>query len=93
MANHVLGSVLCSPGCFSVYRAAAIRDVLPIYSSKVDNSFDFLTKDMGMFNKYIYIFFAKYTVRTWLSLDRHANTCQLKDVLIPSWLFYFIWHL
>lgn len=47
VANHVLGSVLCSPGCFSVYRAAAIRDVLPIYSSKVDTSFDFLTKDMG----------------------------------------------
>ena len=47
MANHVLGSVLCSPGCFSVYRAAAIRDVLPIYSTKVDNSHDFLTKDMG----------------------------------------------
>ena len=47
VANHVLGSVLCSPGCFSVYRAAAIRDVLSIYSSKVDSSFDFLTKDMG----------------------------------------------
>ena len=30
-----------------MYRAAAIRDVLPIYASKVDNSFDFLTKDMG----------------------------------------------
>ena len=47
VANHVLGSVMCSPGCFSVYRAAALRDVLPIYSSKVDSSFDFLTKDMG----------------------------------------------
>ena len=47
VANDVLGSVLCSPGCFSVYRAAALRDVLPIYSSKVNNSTDFLTKDMG----------------------------------------------
>ena len=47
VANHVLGSVLCSPGCFSVYRAAALRDVLPIYSSKVDSPSDFLTKDMG----------------------------------------------
>ena len=47
VANHVLGSVMCSPGCFSVYRAAAIRDVIPLYSSKVDSSFDFLTKDMG----------------------------------------------
>ena len=47
VANDVLGSVLCSPGCFSVYRAAALRDVLPIYSSKVTSSVDFLTKDMG----------------------------------------------
>ena len=30
-----------------MYRASALRDVLPIYASKVDNSFDFLTKDMG----------------------------------------------
>ncbi|KXJ20581.1 Chitin synthase 6 [Exaiptasia diaphana] len=47
VANHVLGSVLCSPGCFSVYRARAIRDVLPIYASPVETSIDFLTKDMG----------------------------------------------
>jgi len=47
VANHVFGSVLCSPGCFSVYRATAIRDVLPLYATGIDSALDFLTKDMG----------------------------------------------
>lgn len=47
VANHMFGSVLCSPGCFSLYRCQAVRDVLPTYATKVDHAFDFLTKDMG----------------------------------------------
>ena len=43
----MLGSVLCSPGCFSLYRCQAVRDVLPTYATGVDHAFDFLTKDMG----------------------------------------------
>lgn len=46
-AEHVLGSVLCSPGCFSVYRCKAIRDILPQYATNVEHAFEFLTKDMG----------------------------------------------
>ncbi|XP_052786292.1 chitin synthase chs-1-like [Mya arenaria] len=46
-AEHVIGSVLCSPGCFSVYRCRAIRDILPQYATNVEHAFDFLTKDMG----------------------------------------------
>ncbi|XP_053388026.1 chitin synthase chs-2-like [Mercenaria mercenaria] len=46
-AEHVIGSVLCSPGCFSVYRCKAIREILPTYASDVEHAFDFLTKDMG----------------------------------------------
>ena len=46
-AEHVLGSVLCCPGCFSAFRVSALEDVLDIYSSSVENGFDFLTKDMG----------------------------------------------
>ena len=45
----MLGSVLCCPGCFSLYRCQAVRDVLPIYATGVDHAFDFLTKDMGEF--------------------------------------------
>ncbi|CAL1530473.1 unnamed protein product, partial [Lymnaea stagnalis] len=46
-AEHVLGSVLCAPGCFSVYRCRALKDILPKYCKKVETAFDFLTKDMG----------------------------------------------
>ena len=46
-AEHILGCVLCCPGCFSVFRVSALEDVLDMYSSKVEGGFDFLTKDMG----------------------------------------------
>ena len=46
-AEHILGCVLCCPGCFSVFRAEALKEVIRTYSSKVENGFDFLTKDMG----------------------------------------------
>ena len=46
-AEHVLGSVLCCPGCFSLYRVDALRDVLLEYSTSVTEASDFLMKDMG----------------------------------------------
>ncbi|XP_041356161.1 uncharacterized protein LOC121373551 [Gigantopelta aegis] len=46
-AEHVLGSVLCAPGCFSVYRCRAIKDILCTYATGVEHAFDFLIKDMG----------------------------------------------
>eukprot|EP00111_Clytia_hemisphaerica_P002554 TCONS_00007279-protein len=47
VAEHVMGSVLCSPGCFSIYRCRAIEDVLPEYASSVGSAIEFLRKDMG----------------------------------------------
>ena len=46
-AEHVLGCVLCCPGCFSVFRVSAIADVLDTYQSNVTTASEFLTKDMG----------------------------------------------
>lgn len=46
-AEHVLGSVLCAPGCFSVYRCLALKKILPKYASRVERAFDFLIQDMG----------------------------------------------
>ena len=43
----MLGSVLCSPGCFTIYRASALVDVLPEYASQVKEAFEFLIKEMG----------------------------------------------
>ena len=46
-AEHILGCVLCCPGCFSLFRCSALADCLDTYSSEVTGAFDFLTKDMG----------------------------------------------
>ena len=46
-AEHVLGCVLWCPGCFSMFRASAIADVLETYQSSVTSASEFLTKDMG----------------------------------------------
>ena len=46
-AEHLLGSVLCCPGCFSAFRCSALEEVLKTYSSEVQSATDFLTKDMG----------------------------------------------
>ena len=46
-AEHILGCVLCCPGCFSIFRCSALKDCLKTYSEEVTGAFDFLTKDMG----------------------------------------------
>ena len=46
-AEHVLGTVLCCPGCFSLFRCSALRSILDTYSTEVTSTSEFLTKDMG----------------------------------------------
>ena len=46
-AEHVLGCVLCCPGCFSVFRVSALSSVIKTYQSSVTGASEFLTKDMG----------------------------------------------
>lgn len=46
-AEHILGSVLCSPGCFSVFRCSAIELVMEEYATEATNATEFLMKDMG----------------------------------------------
>ena len=46
-AQHILGCVLCCPGCFSIFRCSALNECLNTYSENVNNAYEFLTKDMG----------------------------------------------
>ena len=46
-AEHILGSVLCCPGCFSVFRVSALEQVMDTFGTSVENGYDFITKDMG----------------------------------------------
>ncbi|XP_060561280.1 chitin synthase chs-2-like [Ruditapes philippinarum] len=47
VSEHVLGTVLCAPGCFTVYRCSALNDVLNLYATDIEEAGEFLTKNMG----------------------------------------------
>ncbi|XP_013417859.1 uncharacterized protein LOC106178970 [Lingula anatina] len=46
-SQNVIGSVMCCPGCFSLYRASAVRDVIPHYAGPTEQPFDVFIKDTG----------------------------------------------
>uniref|UniRef100_A0A8C9S1A1 chitin synthase n=1 Tax=Scleropages formosus TaxID=113540 RepID=A0A8C9S1A1_SCLFO len=48
-AEHVFGSVLCSPGCFSLFRAAALMDdnVMKKYTTKATEAAHYVQYDQG----------------------------------------------
>ncbi|KAK0055220.1 chitin synthase chs-2-like isoform X2 [Biomphalaria pfeifferi] len=46
-AQNIIGSVSCCPGCFSLYRANAIKDVMDKYSSPTKTPFTVYVKDTG----------------------------------------------
>ncbi|KAI9536158.1 hypothetical protein NQZ68_036256 [Dissostichus eleginoides] len=48
-AEHVIGSVLCSPGCFSLFRASALMDnnVMKKYTIKSSKARDYIQYDQG----------------------------------------------
>uniref|UniRef100_A0A672FL72 chitin synthase n=1 Tax=Salarias fasciatus TaxID=181472 RepID=A0A672FL72_SALFA len=48
-AEHVFGSVLCSPGCFSLFRGSAIMDdnVLKRYTAKSTRASEYVQYDQG----------------------------------------------
>ena len=47
--EHVLGCVLCSPGCFSLFRGSALLDdnVLKTYSKKAEKAIEHVQYDQG----------------------------------------------
>ncbi|XP_041365297.1 uncharacterized protein LOC121380520 [Gigantopelta aegis] len=46
-AQNIIGSVMCCPGCFSLYRVTALQEVIPIYSEPTTKAGDVFTKDTG----------------------------------------------
>lgn len=49
-AQHVFGSVLCSPGCFSLFRASALMDdnVLKRYTTTATRASEYIQYDQGI---------------------------------------------
>jgi len=48
-AEHVLGCVLCSPGCFSMFRGSALVDVnvMNMYTTKATEAIHYVQWDQG----------------------------------------------
>ncbi|MEQ2178377.1 Chitin synthase, class 1, partial [Goodea atripinnis] len=48
-AEHVFGSVLCSPGCFSLFRAEVLMDdnVMETYSTQATEPSHYIQYDQG----------------------------------------------
>ena len=49
-AQNVIGSVMCAPGCFSLYRASALKEVMDKYASPTRTPFTVYVKDTGMYS-------------------------------------------
>ena len=47
-SQNVIGSIMCCPGCFSLYKLDALRDIVDDYSGPVKNMEDVFTKDTGI---------------------------------------------
>ena len=47
--EHVMGCVLCSPGCFSLFRGSALMDVnvMAKYTKKSERPLDYVQYDQG----------------------------------------------
>ncbi|XP_076465667.1 uncharacterized protein LOC143297281 [Babylonia areolata] len=45
--QNVIGSVMCCPGCFSLYRARALRQVMDTYATPTTSPFSVYVKDTG----------------------------------------------
>lgn len=46
-AQNIIGSVMCCPGCFSLYRFEALHDCIDTYSMPTSSALEVLTKDNG----------------------------------------------
>ncbi|XP_052065199.1 chitin synthase chs-2-like isoform X2 [Mytilus californianus] len=46
-SQNIIGSVMCCPGCFSMYKLEAVKEVVAEYSVPVANIEDVFTKDNG----------------------------------------------
>jgi chitin synthase len=49
--EHSLGCVLCSPGCFSLYRASCLMDdnVMRMFAKKSEEPEEFVNHDLGKY--------------------------------------------
>ena len=65
-SEHVFGCVLCSPGCFSLFRGSTLMDtnVMRRYTTKSTEASHFVQYDQGNYDNLLYHLTAEYLVHT-----------------------------
>ena len=58
-SQNIIGSVMCCPGCFSMFRFQALRDVFDTFSEPTNKVEDVFTKDNGILQQDHFIFWKK----------------------------------
>ncbi len=66
--EHMIGCVLCSPGCFSLFRASALMDdnVMRKYTTLSNEPEHYVQYDQGTRYTYVMVFLSELIV--WLSV-------------------------
>lgn len=60
--EHIIGCVLCSPGCFSLFRASALMDhnVMARYTTRATEALHYVQYDQGFY----FILLSAYDILT-----------------------------
>lgn len=89
-AEHVLGCVMCSPGCFSMFRGVALMDVnvMKRYTTKATEPIHYIQWDQGLFlKKNIQIAQLRFLINTIYCLGEDRWLCTL--LLKRGWRIEF----
>ena len=79
-AQNVIGSVMCCPGCFSLYRASAIRQVMDKYVTPTRTPFTVYIKDTGQLGFYDWNEWIVFN--SWYNISIHSTyTCLCLSTL------------
>ena len=87
-AEHMLGCVLCSPGCFSLFRGSAIMDdnVMRTYATKSTEARHYVQYDQGktfllskfhLFHYSMYLYFSPYSASFFFQKGEDRWLCTL----------------
>lgn len=86
--EHVFGCVLCSPGCFSLFRASALMsdDVIKIYTRNPTTGLECIQYDQGLYNIFRNLFFKSYLQNKNMSASHKLTNLELQDTLYMFFL-------
>lgn len=83
--EHVYGCVLCSPGCFSLFRASALMsdDVIKIYTGNPSTALECIQFDQGIYRR--------RRNNTWYNVIQEGF--PIKKIVVSKSIVFLIWNM